>query len=546
MGRNTDKLYITHREWSGVEGGKHGASGGISKSASLDHRPQTQQLPFDTCALSLQPWTHPVAAPGELQPDGTRKGDIFDLLAIVPWLKSKGTHPLTCEPLQLDNLITLHFHKSDSAQSSEYADPITAKPFNTNTRIVAIATSGNVFARDTIDRLNLQSNHMRDLLTDEPFTKADILTLQDHTLASVSSGTKRKRDEQSVPEIEPSASRPCAEIAQEPRKLSAYSTGRTAASLTSTGAGVSTGIDRAVMTEEEYLLSDSPRYTRVKTVGLATIETSIGTLDIELFPEHAPRAVWNFITLANANYFDGLRIGPMKTGYAARFGDPGGSRSGGRSCWSTEFLSRTPDIVPLRRLWVTDAETGAFTDEISVKSTSIFTLDTPGFLVMAPAKANANLSVFSVTLGPTPALSGRRTCFGKCVGPLSDATLRSLNNLEIDPQSNRPTQDITITEIVILRDPFKHHLRHENQLHIKQGKIKQSPTQDDLHTWSNARATAGPIASAHSLDSSCYTYKPAAEQRIQQREIKADAPVTSETGKLKQQQKSKFGKFAGW
>lgn len=58
-------------------------------------------------------------------------------------------------------------------------DPVTFKTFNEHTHIVAIRTSGNVFARETIDRLNIKPGHWRDLVTDEAFTRKDIITLQD-------------------------------------------------------------------------------------------------------------------------------------------------------------------------------------------------------------------------------------------------------------------------------------------------------------------------------------------------------------------------------
>lgn len=80
-----------------------------------------------------------------------------------------------------------------------YHDPITYKVFNDHTAIAAIRTTGNVYARESIDRLNLKPNNLHDvrlcgtrpcsqrysdtsnlqLLTDEPFTRKDIITLQD-------------------------------------------------------------------------------------------------------------------------------------------------------------------------------------------------------------------------------------------------------------------------------------------------------------------------------------------------------------------------------
>ena len=47
------------------------------------------------------------------------------------------------------------------------------------------------------------------------------------------------------------------------------------------------------MSDEEYLLK--PR--RVKQKGYVRLSTNIGDLTIELYPEFAPKAVWNFTRL---------------------------------------------------------------------------------------------------------------------------------------------------------------------------------------------------------------------------------------------------------
>ncbi len=81
--------------------------------------------------------------------------------------------------------------------------PVTFRIFNENTFIVAIRSTGNVYSYEVllptpspahthsltyththshiqaVERLNLRTKNMRELLTDEPFTKADMITLQD-------------------------------------------------------------------------------------------------------------------------------------------------------------------------------------------------------------------------------------------------------------------------------------------------------------------------------------------------------------------------------
>lgn len=43
---------------------------------------------------------------------------------------------------------------------------------------MAIKTSGNVFAYDAVERLNIKAKFWKDLMTDESFTRKDIITIQ--------------------------------------------------------------------------------------------------------------------------------------------------------------------------------------------------------------------------------------------------------------------------------------------------------------------------------------------------------------------------------
>lgn len=162
MGHGSDKLYITHSEHSG-EFGQHGAS----SSGALRRAHNFARLPFDCCALTLKPFDTPVC---------TNDGTTYDLLSIIPFIRQHGTDPVTGDKLTPGDLVRLNFSKN---ADGIYHDPVTFKIFNEHTHLVAIRPSGNVYARETIDRLNIKPGHWHDLVTDEPFTRKDIITLQD-------------------------------------------------------------------------------------------------------------------------------------------------------------------------------------------------------------------------------------------------------------------------------------------------------------------------------------------------------------------------------
>lgn len=64
------------------------------------------------------------------------------------------------------------------ACSGQFHCPVTFKVFNENTHIVAVKATGNVYAYECIERLNLKPKNLRDLLTDEPFLRSDVIDIQ--------------------------------------------------------------------------------------------------------------------------------------------------------------------------------------------------------------------------------------------------------------------------------------------------------------------------------------------------------------------------------
>ncbi len=61
----------------------------------------------------------------------------------------------------------------------------------------------------------------------------------------------------------------------------------------------------------------------------ATIETSVGTIQLELVADESPQAVNNFICLARAGFFDETQFYRISPGLAIYGGDPTGTGSGG-------------------------------------------------------------------------------------------------------------------------------------------------------------------------------------------------------------------------
>lgn len=117
----------------------------------------------------------------------------------------------------------------------------------------------------------------------------------------------------------------------------------------------------------------------------ATIETNRGTIEIEFFPQNAPKTVNNFVFLAREGFYDGVSFHRVISNFMIQGGDPTGTGRGG----------------PGYR----------FEDETKGNPLAHDT----GVLSMANAGPNTNGSQFFITHSPQPHLNGMHTVFGKVI-----------------------------------------------------------------------------------------------------------------------------------
>ncbi len=138
------------------------------------------------------------------------------------------------------------------------------------------------------------------------------------------------------------------------------------------------------------------------------LETNQGTIEIELWPDVAPKTCENMIGLVKKNYYDGIIFHRVIKDFMIQGGDPTGTGRGGQSLWG-----------------------GKFEDEVKrdVK------FDRKGLLAMANAGPNTNGSQFFITVSPTPWLNMRHTIFGEVVRGYD--VVEKIENTPTDNQ-NRP------------------------------------------------------------------------------------------------------------
>ena len=83
----------------------------------------------------------------------------------------------------------------------------------------------------------------------------------------------------------------------------------------------------------------------VKNDTVAVIKTNLGDIKVKFFPEHAPKAVENFITHAKNGYYNGIIFHRIIKDFMIQGGDPTGTGMGGQSIWGRSFEDEfTPEL----------------------------------------------------------------------------------------------------------------------------------------------------------------------------------------------------------
>lgn len=65
------------------------------------------------------------------------------------------------------------------------------------------------------------------------------------------------------------------------------------------------------------------------------IQTRFGDIEVEFFPDAAPKTVENFLKLAKSGFYDGLAFHRIVPGFVIQGGDPNTKNIANRSTWGT-------------------------------------------------------------------------------------------------------------------------------------------------------------------------------------------------------------------
>lgn len=186
-----------------------------------------------------------------------------------------------------------------------------------------------------------------------------------------------------------------------------------AASGSATGSQAAAGAD-PVDRNDKYSAAPDMTIDPNKTYT-ATIETTEGTIQAELYAKEAPMTVNNFAFLARDNFYQGIKFHRIISGFMVQTGDPTGTGTGGPGY---EF-----EDEPVTREY------------------------TRGTIAMANAGPDTNGSQFFIVHQDSP-LPKDYTIFGQVTEGL-DVVDAIASTPTTGPEGSTPTEDVRITNITI-------------------------------------------------------------------------------------------------
>ncbi|MBO1751196.1 peptidylprolyl isomerase [Actinotalea sp. BY-33] len=175
----------------------------------------------------------------------------------------------------------------------------------------------------------------------------------------------------------------------------------------------------------------------------ATLHTTAGDIRIELFPNHAPKTVRNFVGLAQGtqawkdpssgaerteSLYDGTVFHRVISGFMIQGGDPLGTGTGGPGYTFDDEIH--PELVFDKPYLLAMANAGKRRDPVTGEV------------------GGTNGSQFFISVTPTPHLNGKHTIFGSVADDESKAVVDAIATTRTGA-ADRPVEDITITSVTV-------------------------------------------------------------------------------------------------
>lgn len=189
-----------------------------------------------------------------------------------------------------------------------------------------------------------------------------------------------------------------------------------------------------------------PQLTKEVQEGeiLVRMNTTMGSIDIKLFPEQAPKTVENFVTHAKNGYYDGTIFHRVINGFMIQGGDPLGSGFGGESIYGAPFEDEFHEGLYNLRGALSMANAGPNTN-----GSQFFIVQAKDAMGIQPGTPDEIVAAYEEH-GGTPHLDGAHTVFGQVVEGMD--VVDAIAAVPTMIFGDKPHEDVTIQSIEVVSE----------------------------------------------------------------------------------------------
>ncbi|WP_102345043.1 peptidylprolyl isomerase [Bacillus sp. Marseille-P3661] len=181
--------------------------------------------------------------------------------------------------------------------------------------------------------------------------------------------------------------------------------------------------------------------------SIVTMKTSLGDIVIKLFPDHAPKAVENFLTHSKNGYYNGLTFHRVISDFMIQGGDPSGNGTGGESIWGEPFEDEFSTELFNFRGALSMANSGPNTNGSQFFIVQAKVVDEELVNQMQQAGFPPNAIEKYKELGGTPWLDQKHTVFGQVIEGMD--VVDKIASVEVDSVTSAPVEPVLINEVVV-------------------------------------------------------------------------------------------------
>jgi peptidyl-prolyl cis-trans isomerase B (cyclophilin B) len=180
---------------------------------------------------------------------------------------------------------------------------------------------------------------------------------------------------------------------------------------------------------------------------LVEMNTSMGTIQIKLFPEYAPKAVENFIKHSEDGYYNGVIFHRVIKDFMIQGGDPEGTGTGGESIYGQPFEDEFSEKLFNIRGALSMANAGPGTNGSQFFIVQNTTLD-PSMPDQMKQAGYPDEVIKAYEKGGTPWLDNAHTVFGQVIQGMD--IVDNIANVET-VAGDKPAEDVVIKSIKVLK-----------------------------------------------------------------------------------------------